>query len=644
MLLLLCPSVNAAVITFDGSVTNQVIDGFGVNANHRSWHNNELKPVLDALIDQGGMTLFRLIYDNTDWEATNANVDPYTMNWAYYAPVYKSAEFTKLWNLTSYLNGRGITNGVFFNFQGPGPSWLGGNNLTAGLEPQWAQMIASLLVWARYTNGLQFQYVAPNNEPDQPIQGIDCSSATQYTTSLLALSQLLDANGMSDVQFIGPDLAYTDTTYMQNMMTDPVVMSKLKFFGVHTYAPNGGGSAGVDSFIQSSAYPDRRFWITEFNNLCTVCDFGQRGTYDWTYCKGTAQNLFAHLLNNASAGIVWEAYDSYYVIPNGSPTGNWSFWGLFSIDSTNAAVKTYTPRKNFYTVAQISKWVRPGAQRIDVSGSTGPFSPLLAFKHTGLSQITIVGINTSASSATLQGSLASLPAVSSLDLYYTSATANLAHAGSVAVNQGAFSAVIPGDCVFTLTGFTSALTDIVQNVTFQITAYQQGATNDLSTNITLIKTKTLKITTKDVIALIGQAIPATFSSKARLVYVSTFNAVTNSQAFQIRDGSNEVDVTRFFTGTGRSDSVQSTVVNNKAGIATGTSYGLFNLVVTNISPATLTIDGFAIASHTSLNQKGIILGVDALNTTVSGKGSDTNGVPFIGTGTVTVNGRTVEVK
>lgn len=41
-------------LTVDGSQIFQTIDGFGVNANHRSWNNNELQPVLDALIDQGG--------------------------------------------------------------------------------------------------------------------------------------------------------------------------------------------------------------------------------------------------------------------------------------------------------------------------------------------------------------------------------------------------------------------------------------------------------------------------------------------------------------------------------------------------------------------------------------------------------------
>jgi O-glycosyl hydrolase len=224
-------------------------------------------------------------------------------------------------------------------------------------------------------------------------------------------------------------------------------MSKVAHFGMHGYSDGGNGSAGVSSYLQGSAYPDRNFWMTECGAWCAACDAGVLGTYDWAFCKGTVENLMQHLLNNASAGLVWEVYDSQY---NYYHPLQWSFWGLFGVDDTNAVVRTYTPRKTFYTLAQVSRFVRPGAQRIGVSGSTAPFSPLLAFKHTGLGQITIVGINTSGSTSTLSGTLGSLPAVPYLDLYFTSAYTNLAYVGTVAVTNSKFTATIPADCVFTL--------------------------------------------------------------------------------------------------------------------------------------------------------------------------------------------------
>ena len=395
--LLFCLNLDAATVTFDGAVTNQVIDGFGVNANYRSWNNDELKPVLDAFIDRAGMTLFRVVHDLSDWEASNDNADSTVMNWAYYNSIYSSTNFAQLWDMFAYLNNRGITNGAFFNFMGWGPAWMVDSSthyLNPGMEEEWAEMIASLLVYARNTRGLQFSLVGPNNEPELWAEGIRME-VTTYTNALHRLALKLDTNGLSNLRFVAPDCSQGGTTYMPQLIADPVVMAKLKHFGIHSYSGGGGSSAGVLSFIQSSPYPDRTFWMTEFNVLCSGCDAGTKGTYDWTYCRGTADYLLNDLLNGASAGLVWEGYDSIYA--HGSY--QWSFWGLLAVDDTNAPVKTYTPRKNFYTVAQISKWVRPGAQRIDVSGSTSPFSPLVAFKQADSGQLTIVGINSSSSAA-----------------------------------------------------------------------------------------------------------------------------------------------------------------------------------------------------------------------------------------------------
>ena len=477
--ILVVQTSHAATVTFNGGGTNQVIDGFGANINYRGWNNDELKPVIDALVDQAGMSLFRVIYDLADWEKTNDNADANAFDWTYYNAIYSSAEFGKLWDMMAYLNQRGITNGAFFNFMGWGPSWMmqsdtSTGSLKLGMESEWAEMITSLLVYARNTRGLQFNLVAPDNEPDLMTlgEGIHIPTATQYASALRKLALRLDSAGLGDVGLVGPDLSVGGTTYLPQMMADPVIMGKLKHFGMHGYT-SGGGSSGVRSYLLGSAYRDRTFWMTEFNVWCASCENGTSGTNGWSYARGTAEYLLAHLLNGASGSQVWEAYDTKYAhgsAYNGvSGTNKWSYWGLLGVDNPNAAVKTYTPRKQFYTYAQISKWVRPGAQRINATGSASPFSPLLAFKNTGLGQITIVGVNTSASAATLSGTLASLPAISHLDLYYTSASANLANGGSVPVNNGAFRATIPADCVFTLTGFTGvnvALTNPVNGAQF----------------------------------------------------------------------------------------------------------------------------------------------------------------------------------
>src|SRR2546423_1292477 len=133
----------AASVVIDGSQTYQVIDGFGANVNYYNWVSNDLRPVLDSLIDDAGMTLFRVVF-RSNWETSNDNTDPAVMDWAYYNGLYAGPEFQKLWGLIGYLNQRGITNGVILNLQGPGPNWMGGDTLTTGYEGEWAEMVASL--------------------------------------------------------------------------------------------------------------------------------------------------------------------------------------------------------------------------------------------------------------------------------------------------------------------------------------------------------------------------------------------------------------------------------------------------------------------------------------------------------------------
>jgi len=232
------------------------------------------------------------------------------------------------------------------------------------------------------------------------------------------------------------------------MMTDPVVMSKLADFGLHGYQGVSAGSAGVYSFLQESAYPNLDFWMTEYNVWCQVCETGGQSMSTWDEFRGTAEYLLSQLANGASGGMVWEGYDSIYR-NNNNDGERWSFWGLFAVDDPNAVPKTYTPRKNFYTLSQITKFVRPGAMRIGVSGLVG-LDYLLAFYNTNNGQLTLTGVNPAATPTNLSGMLTSLPDIGSLELYYTDSMNNLVDSATIPVNKGGFAATVPADCVFTL--------------------------------------------------------------------------------------------------------------------------------------------------------------------------------------------------
>ena len=110
--------VNGDAVTvnlrLDGSKVYQSIDGFGVNANTRSWDSVALRPALDLLLDSMHATVWRVVVETVEkWEETNDNNDPFTFNWEYYNKLYKTPKFRKAFEMMRYLNRRGITENFY---------------------------------------------------------------------------------------------------------------------------------------------------------------------------------------------------------------------------------------------------------------------------------------------------------------------------------------------------------------------------------------------------------------------------------------------------------------------------------------------------------------------------------------------------
>ena len=91
--------------------------------------------------------------------------------------------------------------------------------------------------------------------------------------------------------------------------------------------------------------------------------------------------------NGASGAIVWEGYDGQY---NYYVPGQWSYWGLFAVDDITATNRTYTPRMIYHTLSQITRFVRPGAVRLD----NGPWTTPLTVSQVGGNSLGYPGIAT----------------------------------------------------------------------------------------------------------------------------------------------------------------------------------------------------------------------------------------------------------
>jgi O-glycosyl hydrolase len=435
-------------LQIDGAKRLQQIDGIGVNANTRSWNGDELKPALDLLLDSMHATIWRVIVETVEkWEDTNDNDDPFSFNWDYYNKLYETPKFQKAWDMIQYLNEHGITDKLMINFMGFAPKWMGIKVIEPQYEDEYVEMIVSFFYYAIKTKHLKFGLIAPTNESDHHkySEGPHLD-AKQHARIIRKLIDRMEGLGiMRGIRIVAPDNASDDAaikSFIPALMEDSVVMSRMAHLGFHSY---GGYDPNIKSFIANSPYPASTFWVTEWNAWCNGCDEGKLGEYNYDFASKSVGYLLDLLKNGATAALAWEGYDSYY--EHHAPS-LFSYWGMLGYEPKT---KTYFPRKNFYAIQQVSKFVSPGSWQVSVSGAKDSM-PVLAFHDTAFNAVSIVGINRTDHPVTLSGSLKNLPGISHLDVYRTSATENVQKAAAINVTAKIFTTTIPAKCVFTLTG------------------------------------------------------------------------------------------------------------------------------------------------------------------------------------------------
>ena len=114
--------------------------------------------------------------------------------------------------------------------------------------------------------------------------------------------------------------------------------------------------------------------------------------------------------------------------------------------------------------------------------------------------------------------------------------------------------VILGLLAFTVCNLQA---QIVQGLSIQLSATTQGPTNE-NNGVLTIKYETVRVTTKDILQLLGDATSTDFSTNARL-------AVVDFTSVQVISGEEVFDVSGFFSSEATSDDVSDESVNNVTG-------------------------------------------------------------------------------
>ena len=430
------PPLASTQILVDGSQPHQPMDGFGVGIDSSRWNGGELAPALDLLVDDLGATLFRVTVDGSAWEATNDNDDPNTFDWAYYSGASASPRAEALWSTLDYLNQKGVTSGIVLAMEGPVPAWMGGTRIDVSAEDEWVEMIASLVHYARVNRNLHFSRLSPLDEPDGNGRRGPRVDELQTVRLLRKLARRLDADGLGDVRLVAPRTAAARIAverYIPHLLADRFLSSHLEAFALN-------GDAGfvreAGALIGGSADPGRKLWLSE------------RSPVDGAALDAVTR-LLERLRDDAVTGAIFDGRDRP---GDDSRLADQTSVGPLSYDP---ARHTYGPGKALAAIAQVGRFVGPGALRIGAASSSESL-PVVAFFDPARRRVTVVGRNTSKGSRTVAGALAGLPPVTSLELYETDPmSADLQRAPDVSVSTGRFTARVSGNAVFTLTGTTN---------------------------------------------------------------------------------------------------------------------------------------------------------------------------------------------
>jgi len=264
--------------------------------------------------------------------------------------------------------------------------------------------------------GVPFYAVSPGNEVQFSQSFESCVwDGRDFATIVIMLREMLDAEGYDHVKIFGPETMTSHLyeggtgSYVKAVKDTPKALEAIDVFATHGYEDgvkaemSATSSAKFRELIEGTGKP---FWITE----------GGTGGHDWPepIQKGIGNALHNALVaGDCSAFVPWQITE-----------GRKSTHGLM-------VMSTYTPKT--YTAMHYTKFIRPGARRIDAEPGFGTVQ-VGAFLNEG-GDLTVVALNPTEQEQALNLTFRHLPGLVSLKPFRTSASESLNELRELAVEN-----------------------------------------------------------------------------------------------------------------------------------------------------------------------------------------------------------------
>lgn len=449
-------------VVLDAGKKFQTIDGFGVNITPAQWREGNLKPVLDMLVDDLGCTLFRFdCYGTADWLDPNKRDKDGKYAQAYLEEVYTGKIFKDAWATFRYLNSKGIE--PYFNVSGRIPRGLAGpDGQTLKDFDGYAEMAVSMLKWAREKEKLKFSLFAPFNETDLGFPEGPRMQPDIVVPATKAILKKLDEAGLGDIKLVVLCDAFPKLEKIAPIVRDDSMVGRIAYFSTHTYGDGGDQEpwkwfleetdfAKFAKRVKQSPYKDCPVWLSEFGDL------DQTAEVEFGIGWRCVRRLLKAIDDGFASGQYWDAFDNFH-----EHDGAWATYGLFKVDRDKW---TYTPKRRYFALKQIFRFVKPGFVRVSIEPELletndvykmwhAPLKhiPLYAFISPDGNDFTIVGMSTVESDVQLNIKLKGVNIKGkTVACYRTSRNEDCKKVADAAAKGDAVTAIIPEECIFTLT-------------------------------------------------------------------------------------------------------------------------------------------------------------------------------------------------
>lgn len=344
-------TANLPIITVDGSIRYQKIDGFGGSG---AYYENLLRNLQEPKRTEAANLLFSdlgtSIYRLRAWtkiESANDDDDPNHFNWAAFN---FNTDEDQVWNAIQAKNRR-VTKFIASVWSPPGWMKNTGNETNGGyllpnMYDEFAEWLTAYVIGYKTYHNISIGWISIQNEPDYVATWETCTYTPEQLRDVIkVVGAKFSKEGIS-TKIVIPETSGSSEApgFISTIMSDPEAAKYVEVFAHHLYDTDFFNPDAGISYLQAVAKYRTQYskpiWQTEYSYL----EFAEAGTFREALL--TVQHIHNVLtFESGSAYLVWEL-----------------FWyeggkGLLSINR-NGSNYVVTPK--FYAVKQYFKFITPG--------------------------------------------------------------------------------------------------------------------------------------------------------------------------------------------------------------------------------------------------------------------------------------------